>query len=413
MSNASWLCYQSICNAISHLNVSHECGSLPPSDNVFGNLTCCIDQSGDSASSTKTITLTILASVFGACLALLLGLVAFHVYMTNRKADNKSTLNNKAQYHPSPNPLQSMMDLTLVVTDIESSTTLWETVHAEAMNKTLNQHHSLIRKLLKKNGGQEEATEGDSFILSFSTPHNALSFSLDLQTQLMELDYDEAVLRHPVCAPVWMKPSSDFTKRHGRAWKGQFGLLDSSLLVSEIQRSSVHHLSSENLPDDNANNQKSSKIRLVGKCLNEDAQQEAERDLSRKATSTFSLRLGIADASPPGSSRHLIVADCLTLMDRKFSDPVDKDISLTLPPARLPLNSSSAATGHGPALEDSSPRLSFGRTTTLEQHLEFQQETTLKVSERIGQRISSVSSLFHSLFTLLDDHIHLTKPYCI
>ena len=155
----------------------------------------------DASPDAKITTLAVTTAVFGGLLFLIIaGGIAFFIYWTCKVNKTKT----KAIYSTSapPSPLQGLMDLTLVVTDIESSTGLWELLDAEAMNKTLGQHHSLIRKLLKTFGGQEVATEGDSFILSFSNPQNALDFSLDLQSQLMDLDYVDEVLKHPICEPV-------------------------------------------------------------------------------------------------------------------------------------------------------------------------------------------------------------------
>jgi hypothetical protein len=389
--SASSQCYQSICNALNRSNISVDVcngGSIQRNPFALSNLSCC--QSDSSTDSAKATTLTILASVFGACLAfLLIGLIAGFIYMTNFNKQNKDS---KSQLHAPSNPLQSMMDLTLVITDIESSTTLWETVDAEAMNRTLNQHHALIRKLLKSNNGQEEATEGDSFIMSFSNPQNALDFSLSLQSQLMELDYDDEVLKHPVCAPVWMKPSSDFVKRHGMEWKGQFGLLNSSLLVAEVEKGALVHSNSSNfneksapLPTISMSASRASKRRSTGNG-------DVEESLSAQQTaSNPSLRQGMGHtpgslpASPGGSwFTEKLRKDKVSNLQRHASTPAE-DVTLTFPSLQ-----ETSATGNLNLLDP--PRLSISRAATLQQHLELQQEKTFKVSERIGQRISSVST---------------------
>jgi class 3 adenylate cyclase len=45
------------------------------------------------------------------------------------------------------------------VTDIQSSTTLWEALPAGVMDRALAQHHRIIRSLLSKHRGYESATE--------------------------------------------------------------------------------------------------------------------------------------------------------------------------------------------------------------------------------------------------------------
>ncbi len=44
------------------------------------------------------------------------------------------------------------------------------------MNEALDLHHKLVRKLLHQHAGHEADTEGDSFIIAFSTPWDALGF---------------------------------------------------------------------------------------------------------------------------------------------------------------------------------------------------------------------------------------------
>lgn len=58
---------------------------------------------------------------------------------------------------------------TLVVTDVQNSTLLWESLEVTVMDATLALHHSVLRTAAKENRGYESATEGDSFILAFHT----------------------------------------------------------------------------------------------------------------------------------------------------------------------------------------------------------------------------------------------------
>ncbi len=52
-----------------------------------------------------------------------------------------------------------------------------ESLAQEVMDVALGLHHALARQLLAKHGGFESATEGDSFILAFHTPADALGFA--------------------------------------------------------------------------------------------------------------------------------------------------------------------------------------------------------------------------------------------
>ena len=50
---------------------------------------------------------------------------------------------------------------------LQGSTQLWEAVPAHDMDISLKLHHRLLRQLVRKYGGYESATEGDSFIIAF------------------------------------------------------------------------------------------------------------------------------------------------------------------------------------------------------------------------------------------------------
>eukprot|EP00198_Chlamydomonas_reinhardtii_P009294 XP_001698631.1 predicted protein [Chlamydomonas reinhardtii] len=70
---------------------------------------------------------------------------------------------------------------TLVVTDIQDSTVLWEAVPAAVMDLSLNQHNHCCRQLVRKYHGYETHTEGDSFTLAFHSAVEATCFALELQ----------------------------------------------------------------------------------------------------------------------------------------------------------------------------------------------------------------------------------------
>ncbi len=52
-----------------------------------------------------------------------------------------------------------------------------ETLPTDVMNGVMDLHHKLMRKLLVQHGGYESDTEGDSFIVAFATPWDALAFA--------------------------------------------------------------------------------------------------------------------------------------------------------------------------------------------------------------------------------------------
>ncbi|KAG1659792.1 hypothetical protein FOA52_015893 [Chlamydomonas sp. UWO 241] len=99
-------------------------------------------------------------------------------------------------------------DTTLVVTDIMESTALWETLGPGVMECAVATHNAVVREVLAKWSGYEQATEGDSFLLVFQTPSDALAFAMQLQTSLLEAAWEPQLLQHPICTHMKMWPSA-------------------------------------------------------------------------------------------------------------------------------------------------------------------------------------------------------------
>ncbi|KAG2486621.1 hypothetical protein HYH03_014678 [Edaphochlamys debaryana] len=96
----------------------------------------------------------------------------------------------------------------LVVTDIQDSTRLWETLPAPVMDSAIQLHHVCIRRCATSCGGYESATEGDSFILAFHSPQAAMLFCLVAQEQLTALAWPQELLQVDCCRPVWVREAS-------------------------------------------------------------------------------------------------------------------------------------------------------------------------------------------------------------
>lgn len=120
---------------------------------------------------------------------------------------------------------------TLVVTDIENSTTLWETLPAEVMDQALQMHHATIRSLLVKHVGYESATEGDSFIASFHSPEHALRFAVDVQKELAMLPWPRPLTELASCRPTYVVNTSCDQNR----LSSQSGVLAASLIRRDTE----------------------------------------------------------------------------------------------------------------------------------------------------------------------------------
>ena len=83
--------------------------------------------------------------------------------------------------------------LVLVFTDIRNSTLLWEMM-PQAMEAAIKVHNLIMRRLLRTIGGYEVKTEGDAFMVAFSTIEKALKWCLHAQTQLLDADWPSEIL---------------------------------------------------------------------------------------------------------------------------------------------------------------------------------------------------------------------------
>jgi predicted ATPase/class 3 adenylate cyclase len=85
-------------------------------------------------------------------------------------------------------------NVTLVFTDIEGSTRLWER-YGDAFKASLDAHNHCIRKALATYHGYEVKTEGDAFFAVFAKPVEAALFSLEVQREMpsIRLSGDDAI----------------------------------------------------------------------------------------------------------------------------------------------------------------------------------------------------------------------------
>ena len=89
--------------------------------------------------------------------------------------------------------------LTLVFTDIQGSTALWERL-GDDFGLALQQHDALVRAALVEHGGYEVKTEGDAFMVAFDGARAAIEFCLDAQRRLHAAEWADSLLAQPECA---------------------------------------------------------------------------------------------------------------------------------------------------------------------------------------------------------------------
>ncbi|GLI65580.1 hypothetical protein VaNZ11_009153, partial [Volvox africanus] len=97
-------------------------------------------------------------------------------------------------------------DTTLLISDVQNSTALWEQLPEEVMDIALKLHHNTFRRLLTRYDGYESGTEGDSFILAFSEPGNAVAFAAACQVDLLLQEWPQELLEQPDGEVVLVDP---------------------------------------------------------------------------------------------------------------------------------------------------------------------------------------------------------------
>ncbi len=73
--------------------------------------------------------------------------------------------------------------VTLVFTDLQGSTGLWEKL-GDAFRSVLEDHHRIIRERIAARAGYEVKTEGDAFMAAFARASDALLFAMEAQEAL-------------------------------------------------------------------------------------------------------------------------------------------------------------------------------------------------------------------------------------
>ncbi|PNW77776.1 hypothetical protein CHLRE_10g451250v5 [Chlamydomonas reinhardtii] len=102
-------------------------------------------------------------------------------------------------------------EVTLVATDVEGSTELWEW-QPDVMNAALALHDRTVRLTLAACCGYEVTTEGDAFLVAFHEPVDAVRWALLLQSALLKLDWPPLLLEHSLCRPRPLVPVAGLGK---------------------------------------------------------------------------------------------------------------------------------------------------------------------------------------------------------
>ncbi len=91
--------------------------------------------------------------------------------------------------------------VTLVFTDIQGSTALWE-YFGKSFKPLLDRHNAIVRAAIAKYGGYEVKTEGDAFMVAFGEALSAVRFCLEVQEQLHAAPWPPSLLEEESIAEV-------------------------------------------------------------------------------------------------------------------------------------------------------------------------------------------------------------------
>ncbi|KAJ5038748.1 uncharacterized protein L3040_006428 [Drepanopeziza brunnea f. sp. 'multigermtubi'] len=114
-------------------------------------------------------------------------------YAPARRTKKKETVEDSGLRRLQAEVQAPIGDLSIVFTDIKSSTQLWETFPS-AMRSAIKLHNEVMRRQLRIIGGYEVKTEGDAFMVSFPTATSALLWCFAVQQALLEVQWPSEVL---------------------------------------------------------------------------------------------------------------------------------------------------------------------------------------------------------------------------
>eukprot|EP01064_Diplonema_japonicum_P024821 TRINITY_DN3555_c1_g1_i1.p1 TRINITY_DN3555_c1_g1~~TRINITY_DN3555_c1_g1_i1.p1 ORF type:complete len:1032 (+),score=131.90 TRINITY_DN3555_c1_g1_i1:61-3096(+) len=89
--------------------------------------------------------------------------------------------------------------VTIVFTDIQKSTFLWNT-NPHAMSDALAKHNNLFRRKMLDFNGYEVKTIGDAFMIAFPTFEDAMSFCFEVQRSLIREDWMDELMDIELCS---------------------------------------------------------------------------------------------------------------------------------------------------------------------------------------------------------------------
>ncbi|GLC64166.1 hypothetical protein PLESTF_000131800 [Pleodorina starrii] len=174
----------------------HSVGHSAAAAEVAGAVTGSTAAKDHSRSSVGGVGLPVGVALGG--LAGLLAVLGTSYLVVRVRRRPRMRRNRRAVQPPGAGPAT-----TLVMTDVQNSTLLWEVISASVMDACMSIHHRIMRQAIESHGGYEVFTEGDAFAVAFHGPDDALGFAMDVQSALLEADWPQPLLDQPDACEVW------------------------------------------------------------------------------------------------------------------------------------------------------------------------------------------------------------------
>ncbi|GLI68043.1 hypothetical protein VaNZ11_012366 [Volvox africanus] len=153
-----------------------------------------LGESGGGGGSPSWLPIAIVLPTVGALLLIAAGVV--YEVRNNRKHKN---LFGKV-VPPGVGP-----DTTILVSEIQDYERLPMALQTEVVERMLKEHNDCLRRLLLRHSGYEGSSEGDSFVLAFHSPKDALLFAMEAQAELLKVAWPEEVLALGSCASLYVQ----------------------------------------------------------------------------------------------------------------------------------------------------------------------------------------------------------------
>lgn len=106
-----------------------------------------------------------------------------------------------------------------VITDLENSTGI-ASAAPRACNFVQEAHDTLLRDLIAAYGAYEINTEGDAFHVAFRDVSTAIQFCMEIQYEMMEIEWPKEVLSLPGCEALYSKAQNGYVYKGPRIRMG-------------------------------------------------------------------------------------------------------------------------------------------------------------------------------------------------